>query len=95
MGDNKSICWVKGECPYLSGLTSFEDISISTCSRCSRFKENRELLLELLGDEFGGEWFDDEKIGIIFSLLETLLEKFKDELSQEDRDSLNEILFYQ
>ncbi|MBU4480397.1 hypothetical protein KKG48_03070 [Patescibacteria group bacterium] len=76
----------------MNGITCFIDISIKTCSQCSKFKENRDFLYELLGEEFGGEWVDSQRLGIIYSLLEVLKNSKTKLLSHEDKISLNEIL---
>lgn len=92
MGSNKSICWINAEqCPYLSNLTCFDDSSKETCSSCVRFKDNKDSFCELLGEEFGGEWVDDQKLGIIYSLLEILRDS-KIKLSKEDKESLKEVI---
>jgi hypothetical protein len=91
---DKSICWVDAEeCLYISGLKSFKDISIKTCSQCVRFVENRELLHELFGEELGGEWLDTERLGVIYSLLEKL-KKSEVKLSVEEEETLEEALHF-
>jgi len=89
---NKSFCWVDAKgCPYISGLKSFKDISLKNCSKCVRFVENRELLYELLGEEFGGEWIDNQTLGIICSLLK-ILKDSNIELSHKDDLFIKEFL---
>lgn len=89
---NKSFCWVDGEtCIYHSHLTCLKDAPIESCSRCSRYEQNKELLINLMKEFSDSLFVSDEDMGTICFLLNNL-NRNKRILSKTEKMSLRVIL---
>ncbi|OGD69285.1 hypothetical protein A2996_01845 [Candidatus Campbellbacteria bacterium RIFCSPLOWO2_01_FULL_34_15] len=90
--ENKSLCWVDGDvCPYHSDLSCLKNSPINSCSHCVRYEQNKELIIDLIGDSIDSMFVSDEDIGIICSLLR-ILRKHEEYLSKDSVESLKRIL---
>ncbi|MDD2935194.1 MAG: hypothetical protein PHX25_01845 [Candidatus Pacebacteria bacterium] len=88
----KSICWIDGEkCIYHSHLTCLKDSPLESCSCCSRYEQNKEILVDLVEEYFDASFVSDEDMGAICSLL-NIFKEHENILNESEKKMLQVIL---